>query len=229
MTTVLARKNPVLESAVLPEWAVPALPSAGAGVDADLARSRLLLWGGRLADDSNNLPSAIEAKQGQLARYRFILKSHVAAVAMHLDAEWRTGLFRQLDLIFDRAEAGATEGNESESFVDDEWDPDEPLPDLESWKTLVRMIIFFRFQRRPGLSVYDGHFIASWDFESFRVSVEALRDDEIRFVASRDIVVNGAVRREAAAGDTVLKRLPENLVAFEVGRWLLNADNAAAG
>lgn len=135
---------------------------------------------------------------------RFNFKTHVATVAMHLSSEWRASLFKQVDLLL---------------CADEEWDDDEPLPEMTSWETFVRLVIHYRFRQRPSLSVYEGIICATWVNGDTRLTLECLPHDLVRWVGSRSI---GEVR-EAAAGETTLKRLPDFLIPFSAADWLLDA------
>ena len=69
-------------------------------------------------------------------------KIRTAAVAMHLDHDWRSRLFGQLDSLL--------------SF--DDWEADNDPPTVNSYSTFLRMLTLLRPQRRPGLgATTDGH------------------------------------------------------------------------
>ncbi len=74
-------------------------------------------------------------------------KIRTATVAMHLDHDWRIRFFRQLDNLMDI----------------DNWEKDDlPVTDA-SFATLLRMLLFIRPKRRPGLGITnDGNIIAAW-------------------------------------------------------------------
>ena len=75
-------------------------------------------------------PESIEEKlYDRLAAF----KIRTALVAMHLDREWRSGLFQQLDSL----------------LAADDWEADDPPPSLASFATFLRMLILLRPARRP--------------------------------------------------------------------------------
>ncbi|MGH8511516.1 MAG: hypothetical protein ACREU8_09085, partial [Gammaproteobacteria bacterium] len=118
---------------------------------------------------------------------RALCKTKTAAVAMHLDAEWRSRFFSQLDSLMDF----------------ENWER-EDLPITEaSFTTLLRMILLVRPARRPGLgSTSGGNIIAAWTVEKDRLTIECLPHDEVRWVLSRNFGGN----HESAAGQVALSR-----------------------
>jgi hypothetical protein len=128
-------------------------------------------------------------------------------VAMHLDREWRDRLFAQLDDLLD---------------VEDWHQEDEPLLD-ESFRTFLRLILYQKPKRRPGLGLsHRGHLIAAWTTGTDRLTLECAPDDTIRWVLSCE--VNG--ERERAAGETHVARLPEILRPYGPDRWFADVDQA---
>lgn len=127
-------------------------------------------------------------------------KIKTAAVAMHFSREERARLFCQLDSLLS-----------SES-----WDPDDCPPTLESFATLLRMLLFLG-GRRPGLGATDtGNFIASWTEGSDRLTIECKPYDQIRYVLSQSVEGN----KESVAGDTTTPRLLEVLRPYNgPRRW----------
>jgi hypothetical protein len=163
----------------------------------------------QLASPGANLRWAISSPQRkisleeQLYNSRAACKLKTAAVAMHLDREWRTRFFAQLDSLL--------------SYED--WDKaDLPISE-DSFTTLLRMLLLVRPKRRPGLGASgDGHVIAMWTVENDRLTVECLPADEVRWIALRELEGN----RESAAGQTSLPRLLEVLQPYGPQRWFSN-------
>jgi hypothetical protein len=129
-------------------------------------------------------------------------------VAMHLDREWRDRLFAQLDDLLN---------------VEDWHEDDEPLLD-ESFRTFLRLILYQKPKRRPGLGLsHRGYLIAAWTADADRLTLECAPDDMIRWVLSCEI--NG--ERERAAGETHVARVPEILQPYRPDRWFANVDQAS--
>jgi hypothetical protein len=134
-------------------------------------------------------------------------KVMTSEVVMHLDREWRDRLFDQLDDLLD---------------VEDWHEDDEPLLD-ESFRTFLRLILYQKPGRRPGLGLsHRGHLIAAWTAGADRLTLECGADDTIRWVLSCEI--HGA--RERAAGETHVARLPEILRPYGPDRWFADANQA---
>jgi len=142
----------------------------------------------------------------QLFDSRAGAKILIAQVAMHLDQAVRDKIFRQLDALLDIGE----------------WDTKDKLLDHASYATFLRLILYQRPSRLPGLGLsYGGNVISAWTNNENRLTIECLPRDEIRWVLSHTI--NG--ERETAAGRTPLYRLPEVLVPYNAQQWFVNGHN----
>jgi hypothetical protein len=156
---------------------------------------------------TSHTPSAtIEEK---LYNSRAAFKIRVAAVAMHLDKEWRDRLFAQVDSLLDA----------------DEWDEgDGPVVEA-SFMTFLRMILLLQAKRRPGLgATSEGNVIAAWSVGKDRLTIECLPIDQIRWVLVRYL----DDERESAAGQTDVLRLPEVLRPYDPKRWFFDEEGAKA-
>jgi hypothetical protein len=126
-----------------------------------------------------------------------------ARVAMHLDDDWRSRLFAQLDDLLD---------------VDDWHEGDKPV-EGSSFETFLRAVIFQGVKRRPGLGVsHRGNLIAAWTRGKDRLTLEFFPDNTVRWMLSCEI--DGELER--AAGETPVRRLPEVLGAYRPDRWFSN-------
>ena len=135
-----------------------------------------------------------------LARVKLL----TAQVAMHLDTEWRSRIFEQLDDLLD---------------VEDWHEDDDPIK-ASSFETFLRMIIFHKPSRRPGFGVSNrGYLIAAWTTGSDRLTIEFLPNDTVRWVLSCE--VDGETER--ATGETPVRRLMEVLAPYSPIRWFANA------
>lgn len=136
-------------------------------------------------------------------------KTLAAQVSMHIDQDWRSRLFAQLDDLLD---------------VDD-WHKDDKPVEVSSFETFLRMIIYQGVKRRPGLGVsHRGNLIAAWTTGTDRLTVEFLPGDMVKWVLSCEI--EGELER--AAGETPVRRLPQVLGAFQPNRWFLDDSRQTA-
>ena len=135
-----------------------------------------------------------------LARVKLL----TAQVAMHLDTEWRSRIFEQLDDLLDA----------------EDWHEDDDPIKVSSFETFLRMIIFHNPSRRPGFGVSNrGYLIAAWTSGSDRLTTECLPNDKVRWVLSCE--VDGETER--AAGETPVRRLMEVLAPYSPPRWFADA------
>ncbi len=135
-----------------------------------------------------------------LARVKLL----TAQVAMHLDTEWRSRIFEQLDDLLD---------------AEDWHENDDPI-NASSFETFLRMIILHNLSRRPGFGISNrGYLIAAWTSGSDRLTIEFLPKDTIRWVLSCE--VDGETER--AAGETPVRRLMEVLAPYRPRRWFADA------
>ncbi len=135
-----------------------------------------------------------------LARVKLL----TAQVAMHLDTEWRSRIFEQLDDLLDA----------------EDWHEDDDPIKASSFQTFLRMIIFHNPSRRSGFGVSNrGYLIAAWTSGSDRLTTECRPNDTVRWVLSCE--VDGETER--AAGETAVRRLMEVLAPYSPLRWFANA------
>jgi hypothetical protein len=136
-------------------------------------------------------------------------KIQTASVAMHLDRDWRSRLFGQLNNLLDV----------------ENWQSEDLPPSLASFSTFLRMLVFLRPARRPGLgATSDGLLIATWTKADDRLTVECLPQDRVRWHLA--VTIQGECER--AAGITPISRLDEVLRPYGAERWFSNADNLSA-
>jgi hypothetical protein len=127
-------------------------------------------------------------------------KIKTSTVAMHLDDQWRLRFFTQLDNLLDEPS----------------WDPEDKPPSLESFTTLLRMLLLLAPERRPGLGASsDGNLVAAWTVGNDRLTIQTLRNDRVKWSLSCDL--DGA--RESAAGNSTLSNLREILSPYRPDRW----------
>ena len=135
-----------------------------------------------------------------LARVKLL----TAQVAMHLDTEWRSRMFEQLDDLLDA----------------EDWHEDDDPINASSFETFLRMVIFHNPSRRPGFGVSNrGYLIAAWTSGSDRLTIEFRSNDMVRWVLSCE--VDGETER--ASADTPVRRLMEVLAPYNPPRWFADA------
>jgi hypothetical protein len=196
---------------------VPVLgtPSIGGGIDSRLIGDRLELMrklvSGPIAaltqvkDDSSKKLDIGEQLRQKLGSF----KRTTATIAMHLDPAWRGALFATLDRLLDP----------------EDWDPEFQLPKEQSFSTFLRMMIYLRPTRRPGIGLSPtGHFLAAWSREKDRIVIECVGNDEVRWVLSR--TVDG--ERESGAGRVLLNRVPDVTAPYEPELLFQNGDKILA-
>ena len=99
------------------------------------------------------------------------------------------------------------------------YEDDKPILGT-SFRTFLRMIVYQKPRRRPGLGVsHRGNLIGSWTIGTNRLTMEYLPRDIVKWVLSR--VVDGEVER--GAGETPLRRLPDVLSPYDPDRWFDDA------
>lgn len=131
------------------------------------------------------------------------VKILTAHVAMHLDREWREGLFRQMDSLHDPVE---WEGG------------DEPVQQA-SFATFLKAILSLKPERRPGLGLsHSGYLIAAWTTGRDRLTIEFLPNDRVRWVLSE----SRDEETDRFAGQTPVGRLAEGLRPHTPERWFSN-------
>lgn len=141
-----------------------------------------------------------ESLELRLNNRKVALKRQVADFAMHLDAVWRVKLFEQLDDLLDF----------------EQWNEEDELPNIESFRTFMRVVLHCHPDIRPGLGLTsDGHMIAAWTTGRDRLTVECHPEDHIRWVA----VKYDGDDRISTATISVARHLPRYLRPYEPSRW----------
>lgn len=186
--------------------ALISVPSAGSSEISELIAQRLKgfaaptpTFSGRRLVPPKNLD---EELYDALATF----KMRTALVAMHLEREWRSRLFRQLDSL----------------LALEDWHASDPPPSLDSYSTFLRMLTLLKPQRRPGLgATSDGNLVAAWTVGDDRLTIECLPKDLVRWHLS--VTIEG--ERERAAAETPLQRLKQVLAPYDPNRWFNYGDH----
>jgi hypothetical protein len=132
------------------------------------------------------------------------VKIMTSQVAMHINAEVRERLFKQLDSLH---------------AVEDWEDGDTPIQEL-SFKTFLKVILTINPERRPGLGLSGGgNLIAAWTTGQDRLTIEFFPHDRVRWILSRHN--DGDLERYA--GESSAMRLVDGLAAYNPNHWFLRA------
>lgn len=206
MTEVIPTRTKRIEHGSLGVLPMPVRPSLGVSGDANIiAESLDAIERRQFRASASPTPSrrpGVAAKTLAEELYDSLANAKVltARVAMHLEDDWRSRLFAQLDDLLD---------------VDDWHEGDKPV-EGSSFETFLRAIIFQGVKRRPGLGVSNrGNLIAAWTRGKDRLTLEFFPDNMVRWMLSCEI--DGELER--AAGETPVRRLPEVLGAYRPDRW----------
>lgn len=149
---------------------------------------------------SNARPKFPKTISEELFEALAAFKIKTAGVAMYLEETWRSRFFRQLDSLLDA----------------ESWDPGDRPPTVESFTTMLRMLLLFGAERRPGLGATDdGLLIAAWTVGPDRLTVQCMPNDKVKWSLSCDL--DGA--REIAAGNSTLANFKDILAPFHPDRW----------
>lgn len=149
-----------------------------------------------------NAGSKLEA---DLRDSRSSFKVLVSRVSMHLGIAWLQKLFAQIDSLLDV----------------EEWDTSDPVPNAETARTFIRLLLAMKVSRKPGLGVSNsGNLVAAWTSGSNRLTVECLPHDRVRWVLAR--VIKGETER--AAGEGKIDRLRGILAPYDPAVWFEYAD-----
>jgi hypothetical protein len=133
-------------------------------------------------------------------------KVRTATIAMHLEREWRSRLFQQLDSL----------------LAIEDWQIEDPPPSMGSFSTFLRMLALLRPARRSGLgTTIDGVLIATWTSGDDHLTIECQDKDIARWHLA--VTIDG--ERERAAGITPLLRLTDVLSPYSPQRWFNDADH----
>lgn len=143
--------------------------------------------------------------EADLQDSRASFKVLVSRVSMHLGIPWLQKLFAQIDSLLDV----------------DEWDTSDPIPNSETARTFIRLLLAMKVSRKPGLGVSNsGNLVAAWTSGPNRLTVECLPHDRVRWILAREI--DGEIGR--AAGDDKIERLRNILDPYDPIVWFEYAE-----
>jgi hypothetical protein len=192
-----------------PNWKPSPIATFSAGEYSDTIAKALLTSllssrsPGSLGEQARDLAHKTVPLEERLYNARAFCKITMANVAMHLDSEWRSRFFSQLDSLMDF----------------ENWEKDDLPITKASFSTFLRMILLIRPARRPGIgSTSEGNIIAAWTVDKDQLTIECLPDDNLRWVLSR--YLNG--KRESAAGQVALSRIVAVIAPYDPERWFVD-------
>lgn len=127
-------------------------------------------------------------------------KIWTSRVSMHLEKNTRDRIFKQLDVLHDL----------------DEWSiGDHPLS-VNSYKSLVRSIIYHNINKKPSLALMpDGNVLCLWIDGQDKLTIEFLSENRTRWL----IQSSASGSAERAAGTTSIERLRDILAPYGAERW----------
>lgn len=129
----------------------------------------------------------------------------VSQVSMHLGEQFSVELNEKLVSLLD----------------EEQWEEEDVLPSVDSFKTFCRMLVILGVEKKPGLGVsIDGSSVAAWTNGKNRLTIECKRADVVHWVLSREITEN---QSEKAAGILTVSRLIAILAPYSPNIWLQNA------
>lgn len=169
-------------------------------LDKKLKELALIAVQGAALSSQRQQKESVDSIEDRLRNANALCKTKTASIAMHVSKEWLFLFYRQLDSLMD-----------PENWEDD----DTPITD-ESFATLLRMLLYVKPEKRPGLGATStGNIIATWTKDKERLTIECLPSDKVRWVLS--VYINN--ERESAAGVTSLKRLLDVLSPYVLQHW----------
>jgi hypothetical protein len=188
-------------------WSI-ASASAGLGQTSQLIQQQLQKIALPSPTFSGQRPTA-QSLEEKLYDALASFKIRTATVAMYLDRERRSKLFRQLDGL----------------LAVEDWEVTDPAPSIDSFATFLRLLTLLKPARLPGLGASgDGNLIAAWTVGDDRLTAECMPRDIVRWHLSASI----NRERERSAGTTPLRRLSEVLRPYDPGRWFEYANHLPA-
>lgn len=129
------------------------------------------------------------------------VKILISQVSMHISAELRERLFRQIDLLHDP----------------EEWEDGESPINLLSFKTFLRWVYLNSPEKLPSFGLSSsGNFIASWIVNKDRLILEFLSKDNIKWFVTKYYVEEA----DHGAGTTKISRISDVLAPYNINDWL---------
>lgn len=151
-------------------------------------------------------PTSTKPVEEQLFDALANVKTLTSQVAMHLDREWRSKLFRQLDSLHDPSE----------------WESGDQPVRQDSFATFLKAILHISPQRRPGLGLsHLGNLVTTWTTGRDRLTIEFLPEDRVRWVLSR---YDNEDQPERFAGEIDVSRLVASLASYKPEHWFKHVD-----
>lgn len=201
MSLIEAMPRRSAQPSAVPNTAIHfARQSIGVGEEANTMLQSFMQFGKQATADTN-AKSSIQLSLTEKLYYRLEqYKVLTSKVAMHLSDNWRSLLFRQLDMLLEL----------------DEWPEGDPPPTVASFRTFLRLVLWLKTDVPPGLGAsIDGNIIAAWTHGNDRLTIECLESDQVRW----SIVHTVDETLERAAGFTVVSRIFEVLGPYSPEKW----------
>lgn len=129
-------------------------------------------------------------------------KAMVSEFSMHLPVALRTGILAQSNMVMDP----------------EDWEDDDPLPSLDSYRTMLRGLVAISPQARPNMAIsHAGSFVAGWFREKSKVVLDFQPNDRCRWL----VVYQDDDQVSRAGGDESVSRLAE-VISVHQGRAIID-------
>ena len=191
-----------IESAVIDKYLMPPSPTAISSSTAPLTSTKKINHAQiAQATPQPELVSAPRSAAEQVSDHAAQLKAAFVSVGMHFEPRWRERIFTQIDRILDP----------------EDWDFDEKMPEITSFQTLLRLLIFIRPACVPGLGLSSsGMLIASWTTDGDYLTIECHPKDELKW----SLLIKEEGPQTVAAGAVATAKLMSELLPYRSNRWL---------
>lgn len=128
------------------------------------------------------------------------IKILISQVSMYITEDWRSRLYRQIDILHDP----------------DDWEDEDKPISLLSFKTFLRWFFLSKPERPPGFGLsYTGNFIAAWASGKDKLILEFLPNDTIKWVVTKSY--EGELER--ATGIARSARITSVLSPYSTEDW----------
>lgn len=131
------------------------------------------------------------------------IKILIAKLSMHMEPEWRSNLFHQIDFM----------------HTPQDWQEEDAPANTESFANFLKALLDIKPPRLPGLGLtYDGNIIAAWTTGKDRLTLEFLPNGLVQWVMS--MYAEDEVER--LGGKVTVAKLRERLSNNDLQRWFVN-------
>ncbi|MER2519632.1 MAG: hypothetical protein ABTQ34_02965 [Bdellovibrionales bacterium] len=131
------------------------------------------------------------------------IKILIAKLSMHMEQEWRSNLFRQIDFL----------------HTPEDWQEEDAPANTESFANFLKALLDIKPHLLPGLGLtYEGNIIAAWTTGKDRLTLEFLPNGHVQWVMS----ICAENEAERLGGKVAVSRLRERLSNNDLQRWFVH-------